>query len=112
MEGKKVTITRLLFDSSANYVGSRSVDLTIKGVSAKEDYATFTLSTGIDVLGVSFPSTTIRANICRWLFKDKKDCKYTGTDTSCKMTWTDCLAKGNSRNFGGFPGVINEKFYI
>lgn len=112
MEGKKVTITRLLFDSNAIYVGSRSIDLTIKGISVKEDYATFTLSTGVDVLGVSFPSTTIRANICRWLFKDKMDCKYAGSDTTCGMTWADCLAKGNSRNFGGFPGVINENFYI
>lgn len=112
MGGKKVTITRLLFDSQGIYVDSRSIDLTIKTISAREDFATFTLSSGVDVLGISFPSVTIRSNICRWIFRGKRDCKYSGPDATCKMTWSACLAKGNSRNFGGFPGVINEKFYI
>lgn len=112
LEGKKVTITRLLFDSAGVFVASRSVDMTIKSITAKEDYATFSLSTGVDVLGVGFPNTTIRANVCKWEFKGKTLCKYAGSDISCKKTWEDCLLKGNSRNFGGFPGVINEKFYI
>jgi len=39
---------------------------------------------------------------CRWVsFKDT-DCKYTGADTSCGRTYTDCAAKGNQLNFGGF----------
>ncbi len=39
---------------------------------------------------------------CRWVaFKDD-DCKYSGPDLHCGRTYTDCFAKGNQANFGGF----------
>ena len=112
LTSKGVWITKLLIDPvSCTVLDNIQMKLSIKTVSIKEDFALFTLSVGVDVLALNFPSTTIRANICRWKFKGE-DCQYSGTVTTCKKTWGDCLAKKNSRCFGGFPGVINEKFYI
>lgn len=41
-------------------------------------------------------------NYCPWGFKGP-ECSYAGGDISCDHTLTDCKAKGNEVNFGGFP---------
>lgn len=41
-------------------------------------------------------------NYCPWGFKGP-ECGYTGGDLTCDHTITDCQAKGNEVNFGGFP---------
>lgn len=108
---KRVWITTLVMERSGGIRDTLQTGMVIKEINVSDKFANFTLSVGLEVLGVSFPSIVARANICRWKFKGT-DCKYSGTDTSCTMGWADCLAKSNSRNFGGFPGIINEKFYI
>ncbi len=51
---------------------------------------------------------------CRWRsFKDD-DCKYTGADTTCGRTYSDCQAKGNEANYGGFrwlPSIENKEVW-
>lgn len=111
LAAKRVWITTLIMERSGGIRDAIQVGMTIKEITTSDALATFTLSVGVEVLGVAVPSITVRANICRWRFKGE-DCKYAGTDMSCTMGWEDCITKGNSKNFGGFPGVINEKFYI
>ena len=108
---KRVFITKLIMEKSGGIMGAIQIPMTIKEITTTEKFATFSLSVGVDVLGIGFPTTTVRANVCRWVFKGL-DCRYSGPDSSCSKSWWDCIKKGNSRYFGGFPGVINEKFYI
>ncbi len=90
-----------------------TIDATflIKAASAKKNIVTFTLSLGFDVLNAAIPGRIFRARFCWWRFKDER-CKYAGSDAECGYTWEACKAKGNVRNFGGFPGIINDAFYF
>jgi len=108
---KRVWITTLIMEKTGGIRDAIQVGMTIKEITTSDDFATFTLSVGLEILGVGFPSSVVRSNVCRWQFKGL-DCKYSGLDATCSMGWADCLSKNNSKNFGGFPGVINEKFYI
>ena len=46
--------------------------------------------------------TSRHPSSCRWgAFKDG-DCKYAGADATCGRSYSDCIAKGNQANFGGF----------
>jgi len=84
----------------------------IKSVTATTTQVDFGLSLGIDYLQLSFPSRRMFAKYCSWQFKDPYTCGYTGADANCTKTWDACKAKGNQRRFGGFPGIINERFYV
>lgn len=44
------------------------------------------------------------SSTCNLRFKGK-GCGYTGTDTYCRHTYSDCKEKGNKENFGGFPAT-------
>jgi phage-related protein len=83
----------------------------IKSVKAKEDVATFVLSIGLDYFKMSVPGRLARARYCEWKFKDA-DCKYSGGDTTCDRTFKACKTKDNLINFGGFPGIMNDRIYI
>lgn len=58
----------------------------------------------LNPIKMTFPRPKYLRNFCRFKFKGSR-CGYTGTDTSCNHTLEDCEAKGNSKNFGGFPGI-------
>lgn len=111
LEGKKVLISTLVLDSLGAIVWTKGSEFRIKNISVKSDFASFTLSSGLDVLSITFPNRIARGLYCRWKFKES-ECKYSGADAICTLTWDDCFTKGNSANFGGFPGIINEKFYF
>lgn len=83
----------------------------ITGVSTTEKEANFTLGTNIDFLKAELPNRKMHAGLCAWQFKDNA-CKYSGTDTSCEMTWEDCRARGNTLNFGGAPGLVSSHFFF
>jgi len=38
-------------------------------------------------------------------------CKYSGGQTECDRTFTQCIAYGNEANFGGFPGIGGQGFF-
>lgn len=91
----------------------------VKGITAKKDVASITLSLGIDFLQKMTPARTVSKVYCRWQFgPDARaaglddPCGYVGEDTECKRRWEDCVAKGNQLRFGGFPGILNERFYF
>ena len=111
LERKKVIISSLVLNASNGVVWTSGAEFRVKSIYVKDDFATFTLSSGLDVLSITFPNRIIRGLFCRWKFKGY-ECKYSGTDTECALTWNDCIAKQNTRNFGGAPGIINERFYF
>jgi len=92
-------------------IGDLVYNLTIKAVTAKKDVATFTLGIGLDVLKLEVPGRKIFSKSCSWRFKDNI-CQYKGPDRYCSKTFEDCHRKKNIANFGGFPGVINERLYF
>ena len=106
--GKEVVITQV-FDGIDDVI---ETTFRIKAATGKKDVATFTLSIGFDVLKMKTPGRKMYARYCSWTFRDFETCKYLGPAIDCEMTWEDCCQKGNSINFGGFPGVISERFYF
>lgn len=106
--GKRVTIRQFFFGKSN---GMCSGTFSIKGVTAKKDVATFSLSIGIEFLDVQFPNRIASSRFCQWPFRGQ-ECQYRGPDASCSKTFDDCKRKGNSRRFGGFPGILNQRFYF
>lgn len=115
MVGKYVNIHQVFFnpynvENPASVI--YSFKFMIKTVNASSTQADFVLSLGIDYLQLSFPSRKMFAHYCSWKFKDPTTCGYTGSDTNCTKTWDACKAKSNQRRFGGFPGIINERFYV
>jgi lambda family phage minor tail protein L len=52
----------------------------------------------------AFPPQRYLASHCRWKFKSE-ECAYTGASTICKRTLDYCRQLGNSKRFGGFPGL-------
>jgi hypothetical protein len=51
---------------------------------------------------------------CRWKVFGGTECGYSGTEfTSCNRTWSNCEARGNKANYGGFPTMASaEDKYI
>lgn len=105
--GKQVKIIQF-FDGCTGYV---ETNFTIRTAVAKADAVSFSLSLGFDVLKAEVPGRILRARFCSWRFRDNS-CRYAGSATSCDNTFESCSAKGNLANFGGFPGIINERFYF
>lgn len=110
MMGKQVIITQIIKKVDGSLAGIEMA-YRIKKVSCKKDYATFTLSIGIDMLQSVFPSRKILSRFCWWVFKDE-DCAYTGSATECDRSFDNCKRLKNTARFGGFPGVLRERFYF
>ncbi|MGA1846761.1 hypothetical protein [Deferribacter abyssi] len=109
--GKQVKIIQVFADSAGIIQGSIEVTFVIESAVARKQQVDFTLSIGMDYLKSKVPARKMFAGYCRWQFKDQ-NCAYSGTDTSCSKTFQDCLKKGNQKRFGGFPAIVNERFYI
>ena len=51
---------------------------------------------------------------CTWTFKDSVTCKYAGATATCDKSWEECVAMGNSLNFGGFrwlPSLADKSIW-
>lgn len=75
--------------------------------SSTKDYSiNWTLGTD-NLLGRRFPNRRQLKDRCTWVFKGA-ECGYSGADSSCDYTLqgpNGCGTKGNTQNFGGFPGI-------
>lgn len=74
--------------------------------SSKDYVISWTLGTE-NLLGRKFPNRRQLKDRCTWEFKGP-ECGYTGSDETCDYTLqgdNGCGLKGNSRYFGGFPGI-------
>ena len=108
MIGQTITITQLIKDINDPII----CQYTIQGAKAKKGDVSFQLGLGFDCLNIQVPNRTIYRKFCNWKFKQADTCKYAGADATCTKTWEACVAKGNTANFGNFPGVINSYFYF
>jgi phage-related protein len=107
MIGKKVTVTQIFY----GLADAIPISFKIAGIKAAKGVVSFTLSIGFDYLLSVIPSRIMYQRFCRWKFKDA-NCKYAGGDTTCGRFWEDCVTKGNTINFGNFPGLINSHFFF
>lgn len=94
---------------NAGYLSENYADLetTLEVMSAKADahWVTFTLGMP-NPMNKRFPKHRFIADHCPWDFKSR-ECAYNGVAATCKRTLDDCRILGNSRRFGGKPGMSN-----
>jgi lambda family phage minor tail protein L len=109
--GNKATIRQVFADQDGNIKGSLVSSYRIKNATVTSTEATFTLSTGVDVLGATIPARKIFSNFCSHQFRDA-NCKYTGAAVQCSKIFDDCIGKNNNLNFGGFPALVKANVYI
>uniref|UniRef100_A0A6M3IJ73 Putative tail protein n=1 Tax=viral metagenome TaxID=1070528 RepID=A0A6M3IJ73_9ZZZZ len=88
----------------------------ITSSSANSLWVTFELSSR-NLFNVQFPDNRYIRNWCRFKFNypEERDyrCGYIGgAFTDCNKTLANCRARGNSVNFGGFPGIPEGGLYI
>lgn len=87
-------------------------EFRISAISIDDTQATFSLSCGIDVLRLSLPGRKAYSQLCPWEFGGEDCKKVKAPGEKCSQTWLDCQLKNNTKNFGGFPGILNERFYF
>lgn len=81
----------------------------VQKTTVNEEYIAFTL-------GTEYSSKTRRPlnrymkNNCPFKYKGLR-CGYSGGIANCTHTLTDCRNHGNSRRFGGFPGIDQKGVY-
>lgn len=82
----------------------------VQKTSVAEDFVTFTL-------GAEYSARTRRPlnrymkNNCPFKYKGVR-CGYNGDIAMCYHTLVDCRNHGNSKRFGGFPGIDQKGIYI
>lgn len=82
----------------------------VQKTSVAEDFVTFTL-------GAEYSARTRRPlnrymkNNCPFKYKGIR-CGYNGSIATCYHTLVDCRKHGNSKRFGGFPGIDQKGVYI
>lgn len=111
--GQTAKIIQFLLNVDTNSIIDDPITASfkIKGAKARKGQVDFTLSMGFDYLLTTVPKRIMKQSFCDWKFKDTY-CKYAGADTECEKTFDDCREKGNAINFGGFPGIMNQRFYF
>lgn len=83
-------------------------DYFIDSYSANEEVVSFQLEALID-LAAQLPRRRFTTNSCYWKYRDPETCGYLGLESTCGKTFEDCVARGNQRYFGGFPGVSGSR---
>lgn len=107
--GKKVRIALVFFDTDMVKHGEIVRNFTIEEADMAGEAAVFTLSIGFNMLTKAVPARKL-LNFCQHQFRDG-GCRYAGADTDCSKMFDDCLKKGNSRYFNGFPGMPKQYGY-
>lgn len=92
---------------NAAYLAENYADLEmtfeVLSASCNAQWVSFTLGAP-SPLQRRFPMHRFIAGYCNWQFKSA-ECAYSGADAECRRNLSACQAKGNSRRFGGFPGL-------
>lgn len=70
---------------------------------ANNKMATFTLGT-TSLFNKQYPPRKMYANFCSFKFGGEK-CLYSGIETTCNKTLSNCRDRNNSVRFGGFVGL-------
>ena len=82
---------------------------TIQSVDYDEEWVTFTLG-GENVQYFRFPAWIYSQRHCRLKYKGVR-CGATSALTICPHTLTGCRERGNSKRFGGEPGMLSGGLY-
>lgn len=107
------------------YLAEDYADLTLEfsilGVTMNEQWASFTLGAP-NPMRSKFPRDRYIANSCAWTFNSPTvrgsgtnagaECGYTGSDSICNKTYTDCKEKGQDARYGGFFGLSPDGLRI
>lgn len=116
MVGSSVTLYIVHSDNLSNTTPEVEEEFEITSSSADSVWATFVLSAP-SLLRVNFPQRRYIKNWCGWVFNypagTSVRCGYSGATpyTTCNKTLSDCRKRGNSRRFGGFPGIPSGGVY-
>jgi len=81
-------------------------EITKSGV---KDYAVSWTLGAENPLRQTFPSRRQNSDQCSFRYKDPDTCSYSGPEDYCDLTLngpSGCRAKGNSKNYGGYPAII------
>jgi len=104
LNGCKVVIRKAYEgQTEVEALGQLAVEYRVDGYRIKGHTGIINLSCGADLLGSEIGRTI--HHTCSWRFKGP-DCLYSGDAEHCAKTLTSCQALGNSRRFGGWPGVM------
>lgn len=97
--------------NTKNLDGEADVEerFTVNQAVCDEQWITFTLGTGYG-LNARRPIERYMKNNCPFQYKGL-ECGYNGRLTSCNHSLKDCRNHGNSRRFGGFPGIDQKGVY-
>lgn len=82
---------------------------TVKKTTADNYWVTFTLGPDY-TLTQCVPPNKYRKNFCPYKFK-RIECGYSGVATECNRTLGRCRELGNSKRFGGEPGIPGVPAY-
>ena len=87
------------------------LDFTVLSSHSDTKWVTFLLGAG-SPLNKRFPLDRYIASHCRFRFDNlpgkeglSPDCGYSGVETTCNRTLSDCQDRNNSARFGGFMGL-------
>jgi len=100
---------------SALASGTAEITYDFITIGATADATSAVFSCGLrNPLREQFPRVRMLPNACQNTFKSG-GCNYTGTDTSCDKTLSDCRAKFSGASkipFLGFPGIPGQDIYL
>lgn len=105
---------RLLIVSTANSDSAEITEsFTITGARSKSSDYMVSFDLGVEnPLALRFPARLMNRDRCPWRFRGT-ECAYTGAAPTCDFTLggaNGCRVKGNSVNFGGFPGIRRHSY--
>lgn len=78
-------------------------DLKVVSVRCSRGYVVFTVEPDVP-FNKQFPKNEINYLHCPWEFKQGR-CGYTGAESTCDHTFTQCKEYDNLNNFGGCPSM-------
>lgn len=78
---------------------------------AESDNTWVTLTCGVtSPFRRRFPDNRLLQNQCQYARFKSVECGYTGAYTTCDRTLETCRLYGNSKRYGGFPGVGDDLY--
>jgi phage-related protein len=83
---------------------------TVGKTSVDENWVTFTLGAGYS-LRTRRPFYRYMKNSCPFKYKGVR-CACTSSEATCRHTLADCRSRGNSKRYGGFPGIDQKGLYL
>lgn len=110
--GKSVILTDVYVGRDGSIVGDTHITLTIASAKTTDKVATFGLSLGFDFLKITLPRRKMFSQFCSNQFGDESCGLTVQSGDSCSKTFSECRRRFNSKNFGGFPAIMNERIYV